>query len=154
MRLLDADVETKTALVTDRDRIPSTRLEDDESGRGSHRRGEVLGPARSGLLVDRADNNEAAGAAPRLAAHGCDRGGKRPLGINGASPVEDVAVTADFDVACDSIEVTHERDRLRTVAPGRNHITGCVDVNVEPRLAQTRHQHRRERGLLPAGARY
>ena len=81
--------------------------------------GEVARADRGCLLLDGADDHEAARAVARLPADRGDRGRERPLGVDGAASMQKVAVAADVDVTRDGVDVPDQRDRLGAVTPRR-----------------------------------
>src|SRR2546430_10429453 len=92
-RLREPVAKLEAALVAECDRIPSARFEDHQLVRGTAAH-QMARSARAALLLDRADDGEAATGAGGLPGDRGDGRRQRALGVDGAPSEETDAFTA------------------------------------------------------------
>src|SRR5438874_3417619 len=95
-RLREPVAELEAALVAERDRVPTARFQDHQLvGRAAAH--QMARSPRAALLLDRADDGEAAAGAGGLPGDRGDGRRQRTLGVDRAASEEMVAVTANRD---------------------------------------------------------
>src|SRR2546429_970272 len=146
-RLREPVAELETALVAERDRVPTARFEDHQLVRGTAAH-QMARSARAALLLDRADDGEAAPGAGRLPGYRGDGRRQRALRVDRAPSEETVALAAHRDESGDRVHVPEEHDLARSAAPEGDHVARFVPTRGESHAAQTCDQPLAQLALL------
>ena len=130
---IDPKGEAQVAPVSNRDRLPSARLSDDQEIRRRMGHEQVACPARIMLFSDSAHDDDLAW--PSMAAGGDKGGRKRTLRITGPTAVQPAAFEMNGQCSVDRVDVAEEEDGRRPPANLGNRVSGGVRTWIQTQAA-------------------